>query len=119
MNKKGMTLGVEILIIVFFTFAAFLSVYILVKSFTGKYEVSEEKISYYHNIEKELVNASKKYMEDKNLTEKIIVTADTLKKKGLFDSECNGYVVIDKNFYTPYIRCREYETNGYLSSLAN
>lgn len=119
MNKKGMTLGVEILIIVFFTFAAFLSVYILVKSFTNKYDVSEKNILYYHNIEKELENASKKYMEGKNLTEKIIVTADTLKKNGLFDSECNGYVVINKNFYTPYIKCSEYETNGYLSLLAD
>ena len=119
MNKKGMTLGVEILMIVFFTFAAFLSVYILVKSFTGKYEVSEEKISYYYNIEKELVNASKKYMDGKNLTEKTIVTVDTLKKNGLFDSKCNGYVVIDKTFYTPYIKCSEYETNGYSGVLAN
>lgn len=119
MNKKGMTLGIEILIIVFFTFAAFLSVYIIVKNFTGKYEVNEEKIAYYHSIERKLENASKKYMDGKELTEKIIVTADTLKKNRLFDSECDGYVIIDKTFYTPYIKCSGYETNGYSGVLAN
>ena len=54
MNNKGMTLGIEILIIVFFAFAAFLSIFILVRSFTGSYDNNYKTPAYYHSIELKL-----------------------------------------------------------------
>ncbi len=119
MNNKGMTLGVEILIIVFFAFAAFLSLFILVNSFTGTYNNNYKTPAYYHSIELKLENAARKYMDGKNISEKVVITADTLKKENLFDSKCNGYVIIDETFYTPYIKCDDYETIEYSKVLAN
>lgn len=119
MNNKGMTLGTEIFIIIFFAFAAFLSLFIIVRSFTGSYKNNYNNPSYYHSIEKKLEQSARKYMTNKEINEKIIVTADTLKKENLFDEKCAGYVIIDKTFYTAYIKCKDYETPGYTDVLAN
>ncbi len=119
MNQKGMTLGVEIFVIVFFAFAAFFSVYLLSKSFTGKYEVNENKLSYYLKIENELENAAKKYIEKNETGEKIVVSSNTLREVGYYINRCNGYVIIDKLLYKPFIKCDDYTTIGYSSELAN
>lgn len=119
MNNKGMTLGIEILIIVFFAFAAFLSIFILVRSFTGSYDNNYKTPAYYHSIELKLEKAARKYMDGKSINEKTIITTDELKEEKLFNNKCNGYVIIDKTFYTPYIKCDDYETIGYSKVLAN
>lgn len=119
MNNKGMTLGVEILILVLFILSAFLSVYILVKTFTKNYESNYKNPLYYHNIEAKVEDAARKYIENKILDEKTIITTETLKEKNLYDEKCNGYVVIDKTFVQAYIKCDDYQTNGYTGVLAN
>lgn len=119
MNQKGMTLGVEIFMIIFFTLAAFLSVYILVKSFTGKYVVNENKPSYYHKIELELENAAKKYIEKNETGEKIVISSKTLREVGYYTNKCDGYVIIEKVLYKPFIKCDDYTTIGYSKELAS
>ena len=119
MNQKGMTLGVEIFVIIFFAFAAFLSVYILTKSFMGKYIVNENKPSYYHKIELELENIAKKYIEKNETGEKIIISSNTLREVGYYTNKCDGYVIVDKTTYKPFIKCDDYITNGYSKELAN
>lgn len=119
MNKKGMTLGIEILILCLFILLAFLSLYILVKTFTNKYETNFKTPLYYYNIEKEIEVAARKYIQDKILEEKTIITTKTLKEKNLYNEKCDGYVVIDKTFVQAYIKCDDYQTNGYSNALAN
>lgn len=115
MGNKGMTLSVEILIIVFFSFAAFLSFNLLINSFIGGYSIPV----YYHDIEKKAENAAREYMNHKVVDEKVVVSIDVLRENDLFDEKCNGYVIIDEPFYTAYIKCDGYKTNGYSEVLAN
>ena len=117
MNQKGMTLGLEIFMIVFFAFADFLSVYILAKTFTGRYVVNEKTPAYYHKIELELKNAAKEYINSNDTDEKIVISSRTLRDKGYYSNNCDGYVIIEKMIYRPFIKCDDYETIGYSKEL--
>ena len=91
----------------------------LVNAFTKSYNNNYKTPAYYHSIELKLEKAARKYMEGKSISEKTVVTADTLKRQKMFDNKCNGYVIIDETFYTPYIKCDDYETLGYTNILAD
>lgn len=116
MNNKGMTLGIEILIIVLFAFLAFFTLYIGTRSLGVNLN---NNFVDYKEIEKELEQSTRQYLSDKKITEKTIITADKLKSLNLFDSNCNGYVIIYDNYYDPYIKCNDYKTIGYNDIFAN
>lgn len=116
MDNKGMTLGIEILIIVFFALLAFFTLYIGANSLGVNYE---NNFINYKKIEESLEKGARKYFLEKEITEKTIVTADTLRSLDLFDSNCNGYVIVNGNYYDSYIKCDKYKTQGYSDILAN
>src|SRR5574344_2984076 len=117
MDNKDMTLAMELVKILVFMLAAFLSVYIIFKS-TGIYK--DPDFTNYYLIEKDMEISAREYMSGKSVTEKTIINSDILKNNNLFSSTCNGYVVIDNNFYDAFIKCGDtYTTAGYVAYLAN
>jgi len=116
MNNKGMTLGVEILIIALFALLAFFTLYMGTNSLGLNFK---NNFVDYKKIEEKLEKSAREYLSDKNITEKTIITADTLKSLDLFDSNCNGYVIVNGNYYDSYIKCSDYKTPGYTDVLAN
>ena len=116
MNNKGMTLGVEILIIVLFALLAFFTLYIGTNSLGLNFK---SNFVNYKEIEKRIENGAREYLSNKNISEKTIITADKLKSLNLFDSTCDGYVIVFDNYYDSYIKCDNYKTPGYNDALAN
>lgn len=116
MNNKGMTLGVEILIIILFGLLAFFTLYIGTNSLN--IDFNNDFVNY-KKIEENLEKSAREYFLEKEITEKTIVTADALKSLNLFESKCNGYVIVDGNYYDAYIKCNDYKTPGYSDILAN
>jgi len=116
MNNRGMTLVTEIFIIILFALLAFLSLYIGVKSFNINFNGNYVD---YKKIEGDLEAAAREYVSDKSLNEKTVITADVLKKLDLFESSCDGYVIVNGNYYDAYIKCVDYKTSGYTDVLAN
>lgn len=91
----------------------------------------EKPIISYPSLEEKLVKAAKKYITEyynNNLgLDTLNIRASQLKTSGHLDKlqdtkerECSGYVSVyvdgDGNIiYKPYLKCKDYETNGYES----
>lgn len=80
----------------------------------------------YYNLETEITSAAKDYYAqypNELPNSEIIITAyklietNFLDKLAVNDEECNGYVIIKKNYishdYKPYINCKNYQTKKY------
>ena len=61
----------------------------------------------------------KKYIEKNETGEKIVISSNTLREVGYYTNKCDGYVIVDKTTYRPFIKCDDYITNGYSKELAN
>ena len=93
-------------------------------------EKAKEEVTY-DKLEEKMVTAAKKYVKDfyedkigdAKLSIKVSVLIDNKYMEILKDSknrECSGYVTVSKNedetnTYTPYLKCKKYETKGYES----
>ena len=87
----------------------------------------KNKTSAYKELEKQLAEASKKYVEVKfsypNSGESVKVTIEQLKAMNLIeelkinDETCNGYAIISRPStvfeYKGYVTCQNYTTKGY------
>lgn len=81
----------------------------------------------YHDLEVSLKNSAQKYVEQVPIESEyqVVLTLSHLRKQGVIDEfsdsngKCQGYVIYSpkKKIYIPYIRCFNYETNGYNRSL--
>jgi len=131
MNKQGWGLRVELVIIILFLICLLISTIGLNKiGLLGENDNSllEKEPYNYNKLEQELENAAKRYVKEfynNNLEEnKVIIKYTTLYNNGYVKKlkdknykECSGYVEAVKNssliLYFPYIKCKEYTTNGY------
>lgn len=94
---------------------------------------TEKEILLYSDLEVNIKNAAvtyiKNYYDQEITNEKVSITLNILKSKGLIDdlkdikdkSSCDGYVLASINkdlevLYYPYIKCANYTTLGYLES---
>ncbi len=72
----------------------------------------------YERLEKELVNAAKRYINDNNITVNREIFLGVKKLNVELDSEClliSG-VIYDGKTFTPYLSCKNYESEIYKSS---
>lgn len=75
----------------------------------------------YTTIERNLLNAAKKYARENELEEEDFIYSDTLVDEGYLtlskmtanDDVCDGYVEKKNTSYKAYISCSSYETDGY------
>lgn len=75
----------------------------------------------YTEVEKNLVDASKRYYNNHSHEVKNLITSDTLINEKMINTSnmtvngdvCEGYVIINDKTFTPYIKCTNYETKGY------
>ncbi len=75
----------------------------------------------YTEVEKNLVDASKRYYNNHSHEVKSLITSDTLINEKMINTSnmtvngdvCEGYVIINDKTFTPYIKCTNYETKGY------
>lgn len=130
MNNKGLGLG-AMLGFLAILFLGLLYSYALYNKAFG--DNSNEAIEYYYEKENELKEVAKNYINNyyPNLeaSNQVVVTLKTLTAYDYIDGingynnkdACSGYVVIEKNdqdvTYEPYLKCGQYQTNGYLSNL--
>lgn len=89
--------------------------------------IYKHKSNDYKDLEKSLVEASKKYVDSKFLypeeSKQIRISFSELKESGVItelkkeEQECDGYVIVKHNGtvfdYYGYIQCPNYETKGY------
>lgn len=119
--------------------AVIVTMFIYNKNFKTLFEGDKEKDSVptaaynYEKAEDTLEKAAKEYFEDNFDSDKVgeiplmTVTSNTLKDKDYLndleanDYACTGYVNIKtsngKTKYEPYVKCGNYKTEGYSSSL--
>lgn len=140
LNNKGQTLKDVIKIICVMFFAVIITMIIYNRNFKSLFEGDTDKksiptIDYeYTKVEVKLEKAAKKYYDEKFSSDKmgvipsVTITATTLIKQDYLDdikandSRCTGYVTIknDKKItYYTYIKCGNYETDGYEKGLDN
>lgn len=142
MNQRGWSLssyiGYAVLLLIFVLVIAFNVIklnnrgVVDIDSNGGTIMNGENNVSDYSSAEKAVVDALKGYRADKykkkHLNDSIVVTVNELvdgsylKKLVLNGAVCTGYGIISNsdgiNYdYESYIRCGEYTTNGYTSSL--
>ena len=80
----------------------------------------------YYSLEKHLTSAAKDYYAqypNELPNSEVVITASKLIETNFLDElavndeECNGYVVIQKNYvahdFKPYINCKNYQTKKY------
>lgn len=129
-NKNGWGLTVEIMFLMIFLLCLFIAIIGIKKFglFGGKETTVEIKIDS-SIIEKKLVNAGKKYVNERydNIIdeEMLILRVSHLKKNKYINTlkdnngaSCSGYVEVYKDsasniMYLPYIKCKSYTTEGY------
>lgn len=88
-----------------------------------------KKYEPYTKLEEELKTAGEKYgnsefiyngnIKEYKITSDELIEKDYLKELKTKDDTCTGYVIVTfKNVYkyTPYIKCKNYETKGYKES---
>ena len=81
--------------------------------------INEEEGNDYIKLETKLSKATLKYNKKYGYEDEVI-SSDTLKKLGflkdlkdIYGDECQGYIKIDNLIYIPYVKCNEYQTEGY------
>lgn len=115
LNNKGFDLK-QMLIIsaVLFIFLLIVAYYIIMLY----NQLDSKKAPHYARLESEIKAAAVKYASIYDAPS--ILDIGTLKDAGFIelftdnnDKDCDGYVSIDGNEYTPYIKCEFYKTRGY------
>lgn len=140
-NKRGWSLVVELVAILI---AVILLVYVvyglnklgLVRNMNEALPgikpdlIISGKTTSYQNVESDLIDASKKYVEVKYNGEftgnEIVIRVSHLVKNGYMSTirdtngkECSGYIMVIKSDgtigYNPYLKCSKYASDGYES----
>ena len=83
--------------------------------------IYNNKNKLYKDMEKSLVAASKKYVDQSfsypEEGKELQITYTTLKDSGFNKKECDGYVIVKKKSgvynYKGYVKCPEYQTKNY------
>ena len=123
LNNKGWGTGEMILLSCGLLVALLVAVFFISQLFKG---FDKEMENNYFELETDLAAAGEKYIKNNNINVEVnyIIDSETLRTNGyiqdLKDKDgnlCTGYVNIYNNNYTleykGYIRCNNYETNGY------
>ncbi len=133
MDNKGWGLGTMLGFLAILFLGLLYSFALINKNFGSGSINTAEANEYYQNAEKNLSEVAKSYvnnyyasLEDGN---RVIVTLKTLKAYHYIDDinvyhnedKCSGYVIVKKDneniIYAPYLKCDQYTTNDYLSTL--
>ena len=140
LNKKGWGLVTELVVILIAIILLVYSVYglnqlglirnmndALGPGIKPDLVISGKTISY-ESVEGTLISASQEYVVDKYnndfVGDQLVIRVSHLIKNGYISTirdvknkECSGYVIATKNTtsisYTPYLKCKNYETAGY------
>ena len=77
---------------------------------------------HYDLVKNRLVNSAQKYYYDNSLEGPALLSYELLKEKGyisdiqdFIDFSCNGYVTVNNGVFKPYINCKDYISEGYIS----
>ena len=131
LNNKGWGLGVMILFIGVFCLAI-----LIIAVLSSKYGLMNNSTKNIYNSEKKMTTTKKqKYLEyeqiigqtcaeyvnknykDATETDNIYININELNIKDQIKQECTGYVNVGKvndiPYYNPYIKCNNYQTEGY------
>ncbi|HOP65640.1 MAG TPA: hypothetical protein PLX66_01250 [Bacilli bacterium] len=132
-----------VILIIFLFMAAFLIIRMYRKMDQNNFNISEyfpagdkttetkKETLLYSDLEVNIKNATvvyiKNYYDQELSSEKVAITLDMLKDKGVIlelndikdKTACDGYVLVAMNkdlsvSYDPYIKCANYTTNGYI-----
>lgn len=123
LNNKGWGTGEMILLSCGLLVALLVAVFFISQLFKG---FDKEMENNYFKLETDLATAGEKYIKNNNINVKdnYIIDSETLRTNGYIQdlkdkngNLCTGYVnVYNNNYileYKGYIRCNNYETNGY------
>ncbi len=124
LNNKGWETGPMILMTLFLlVLLAFAWYYInvLYTSALKKNPVSGNS-EYYVLVKNNLKESAEKYYNEKGLTGSVVLSYSVLKDSGyitkiqdFIDEACTGYVTVNDKVFKPYIKCRNYTSDGYTS----
>ncbi len=123
LNNKGWGTGQMIAMTCFLLILLAVTWYYINSLFGGaltKNAVSV-KTEYYETVKSSLKKSAQNYYNDNGYTGSAIFTYTMLKDKGyisnirdFLDLSCTGYVVVNNGTFSPYIRCNNYTSDGYV-----
>ena len=124
LNNKGWGTMEMILMTLFLLIMLAISWYYINAFFKGTLEnnTTSVKDSYYEAVKVNLRQAAKNYYYDNNYKGQAILSYKLLKEKGyinnaqdFLDFSCTGYVTVNNDVFKPYIKCKDYTSEGYIS----
>lgn len=136
LNKNGWGLTTLIIFISIFTICLIFSAFLITRSVKKLNDANtrdnvnvvdtEDVNNFYTGLETSVIDAAKEYSrENPSILDKeeFVLKVSSLIESGYLNSlddesgnMCSGYVIIENisdTTYTSYIKCDEYETNGY------
>ena len=122
LNNKGWETGPMILMSLFLLFLLGLTWYFINSLYSGTFNKSAVSTNseYYDMVKINLKDSAVKYYNDRNLSGSMVISYKLLKDSGyvskiqdFVDENCNGYVTVNNNIFKPYIKCKNYTSDGY------
>lgn len=116
MNKKGF--GTKEMLIMMAILLIFLLIMVyFISSLYGNFDANETES--YVELENKIAYAAREYVNDKD-AKNLIIGLDILIKDDYVNdfndyqgNACSGYVIHENKEYKPYIKCQNYQTDGY------
>ncbi len=102
-------------------FSVFLVAMLINNLYSGLFPEKLPEVTSYSKIEMNLKNASQKYYNLHKsevgdlITSEILLSENFLTNIDLTNGQdvCEGYVILNQGIFSPYIKCSNYQTEGY------